>query len=166
MRITVSTVNLLNSAAAHKIAARQRTGLSTLHTPPLAVTQRPLCLLAHTFSPSKHSSRLATPTPVTWHTWHRLQTLYGSDAFTTTRNPRRLLKTRTVGSTLRVSDRRHVRSVNFMPTPYGGIIEYRDPSVCLSHCAAAEAIGTLAACSLATAGHQRCADCGPVRGRT
>jgi len=27
-------------------------------------------------------------------------------------------------------------------------------------------IGTLAACSLATAGHQRCADCGPVRGRT
>jgi len=46
MRITVSTVNLLNSAAAHKIAARQRTGLSTLHTPPLAVTQRPLCLLA------------------------------------------------------------------------------------------------------------------------
>ena len=46
MRITVSTVNLLNSAAAHKIAARQRTGLSTLHTPPLAVTQRPLCSLA------------------------------------------------------------------------------------------------------------------------
>jgi len=39
-------------------------------------------------------------------------------------------------------------------------------SVCLSHGAAAYAIGTLAACSLATAGYQRCADCGPVRGRT
>jgi len=26
-------------------------------------------------------------------------------------------------------------------------------------------VGTLAACSLATAGQQRCADCGPVRGR-
>jgi len=28
------------------------------------------------------------------------------------------------------------------------------------------AIGSLVACNLATAGHQRCADCGPVRGRT
>jgi len=34
-------------------------------------------------------------------------------------------------------------------------------SVCLSHGAAVQAIGMLAACSLATAGHQRCADCGP-----
>jgi len=33
-------------------------------------------------------------------------------------------------------------------------------SVCLSHGAAAYAIGTLAACSLATAGYQTCADCG------
>ena len=48
----------------------------------------------------------------------------------------------------------------------GCIFEQRDPSVCLSRGAAAQAIGTLAACSLATAGHRRCADCGPVRGRT
>ena len=40
------------------------------------------------------------------------------------------------------------------------------PSVCLSHGTAALAIGPLAACSLATAGHRRWADCGPVRGRT
>jgi len=40
------------------------------------------------------------------------------------------------------------------------------PSVCLSHGAAAWATGTLIACSLATTGHQRCVDCGPVRGRT
>ena len=42
-------------------------------------------------------------------------------------------------------------------------------SVCLSACMSrgAAALGTLAACSLATAdGSQRCADCGPVRGRT
>jgi len=37
------------------------------------------------------------------------------------------------------------------------------PSVCPT---VQLAIGTLAACSLATAGHQRCADRGPVRGRT
>jgi len=47
-----------------------------------------------------------------------------------------------------------------------GMLEQRDPSVCLSAGAAAYAIGTLAACSLTTAGQQRCADCGPVRGRT
>jgi len=41
----------------------------------------------------------------------------------------------------------------------GGILEQRDPSVCLSHGAAAYAIGTLAACGLATTGQQRCADC-------
>jgi len=40
------------------------------------------------------------------------------------------------------------------------------PSVCLSHGAAAWAIGTPTACSLATTSHQRCVDCGPVRGRT
>ena len=39
-------------------------------------------------------------------------------------------------------------------------------SVCLSHGAAAWAISTLAACSLVTADHQRCGDCGPARGRT
>jgi len=43
-------------------------------------------------------------------------------------------------------------------------LEYRDLSVCLSHGAAAYAIGTLAACSLDTAGNQRCADCGPILG--
>jgi len=48
----------------------------------------------------------------------------------------------------------------------GGILELRDLSVCLSHDAAAYAVGTLAACSLATACHQRCADCGPIRGQT
>ena len=47
----------------------------------------------------------------------------------------------------------------------GGILEQRDPSFCLSRGAAAQAIGTLAACTLIS-GHQRCADCGPVRGRT
>jgi len=40
----------------------------------------------------------------------------------------------------------------------GGIKRSLDPSVCLSDGAAA--LGTLAACSLATAGHQRCADFG------
>jgi len=40
-----------------------------------------------------------------------------------------------------------------------GILEQRDASVHLSHGAAAQAIGMLAACSLATAGHQRCTDC-------
>ena len=45
-----------------------------------------------------------------------------------------------------------------MPKPNGGILEQRDPSVCLSHGAAAigaqlpQPIGTLAACSLAMCG--------------
>jgi len=50
------------------------------------------------------------------------------------------------------------------PPPYGrGAISDTaiHLSVCLSHGAAVQAIGMLAACSLATAGHQRCADCGP-----
>jgi len=44
---------------------------------------------------------------------------------------------------------------------HGGIAQ----SIRLSHGAAARAIGTLAACSLATAGYQRCVDCGPICGR-
>jgi len=59
------------------------------------------------------------------------------------------------------------------PRPRGGGAlsdTHRDPSACLSvslSCgAAAYAIGTLAAFSLATAGHQRCADYESVRGRT
>ena len=62
---------------------------------------------------------------------------------------------------------RYCGSITFiMPPSQGDILEQHDLSVCLSHGAAAQAIGLLAACSLATAGHQRCADCGPVRGRT
>ena len=45
------------------------------------------------------------------------------------------------------------------------ILEQRDPSVCLSHGVAAKGVRTLAACSLAIAGHQRHVDCGSVRGR-
>jgi len=45
-------------------------------------------------------------------------------------------------------------------------LAYYALSVRLSNVAAVWAIGTLAACSLATAGHQKCADFGPVRGRT
>ena len=52
------------------------------------------------------------------------------------------------------------------PTGHFGIAQSARPSVCLSHSAAAWATDTLAACSLATASHQKCADCGPVRGRT
>jgi len=40
------------------------------------------------------------------------------------------------------------------------------PSVCPVGQLPRHVIGTLAACSLATAGYHRCADCGPVRGRT
>jgi len=77
----------------------------------------------------------------------------------------------TDGSSIQKSRRIYVRprtdpqSAHYAPA-LGGILEQRDPSVCLSHGAAAYAIGTLAACSLAIAGYQRCADCGPVRGRT
>ena len=52
----------------------------------------------------------------------------------------------------------------YAPPPYGrGALSDTaiHLSVCLSHGAAVQAIGMLAACSLATAGHQRCADCGP-----
>jgi len=41
-----------------------------------------------------------------------------------------------------------------------------DTAICPSVCPTAQATGTLAACSLVFAGHQRCADCGPVRGQT
>jgi len=61
----------------------------------------------------------------------------------------------------------HINPAVIMPQPYRGDSAIRS-SVCLpvglSHGAAA--LGTLVACSLATAGHQRCVDCGPVRGRT
>ena len=48
----------------------------------------------------------------------------------------------------------------------GGSKRCHDPFICLSHDTAVWSIGTMAACSLATAGHQRCADCGPVCRRT
>ena len=59
------------------------------------------------------------------------------------------------------------RSRDFYAFAVGCNKRYRDPSVCpsvcLSHGAAAP---RLAVCSFATAGHHRCADYGPVRGRT
>ena len=71
-----------------------------------------------------------------------------------------------------VSLQQQSRAACYAPAVQGSVKRYRDPSVCLSHGAAAlgaqlpQSVGTLAACSLPTAGHQRCADCGSVRGRT
>ena len=49
-----------------------------------------------------------------------------------------------------------------MPPPQGA---FWNSAIRPSVCPMAQ-LPRLAACSLATAGHQRCADCGPVRGRT
>jgi len=52
-----------------------------------------------------------------------------------------------------------------MPPPWGGHFGIAR-SIRMSPGAAVKAVGTLAACGSATAGHQTGADCGPVRGRT
>ena len=61
----------------------------------------------------------------------------------------------------------HAIAITTVATCYaaavGGIKRYRDPSVSLSVC---PSLGYRHAGCLQLAGHQRCADCGPVRGRT
>ena len=55
------------------------------------------------------------------------------------------------------------------PAVGGSIKRYRDASVCLSVCLSQptrSCLGYRHAGCLQLAGHQRCADCGPVRGRT
>jgi len=57
-----------------------------------------------------------------------------------------------------------------MPPPVVGVLSHAAIrlSVCLSVCLSqrASALGAQLPWAIATAGHQRCADCGPVRGRT
>jgi len=75
---------------------------------------------------------------------------------------------------LRMIRSAHTRVVKLCPSAVGGIKRYRDPSVCLSvPCRSClrhpAALGYRHAGCLQLShavGHQRCADCKPVRGRT